>query len=377
MTGVAQGAADAKRVELGRRPPLGLAVHTRGALAGGMLDLRASSDELDFLQPNVDELWRSWIGDLGGLDRVLDAAADYGFSDPYGERRARTALAAHHGHDFAPGSVTFGAGITSLLRQLAPMANGGGVAVERDGHPDFARWACAGGASIDTYDYGAIEDGRLGALISERAPAVVVVDRPTVHGHLIGARQLLDLSDAASDVGAVVLVDEAYASYLGPSESLAGLATRAPRLLFLKGISKGYRMGGLRIGYAVASPDLGDTVRQLVSPLGVSTLPFLFALELLRQGDMFAQLRAHTVEAKARAITALERAGYVVATGHPVLPWVLIEDPNGSADRSLAERGIAVRRIERSSDDGEPVLSKLCVPLSDERWSAFKARLGT
>ena len=58
---------------------------------------------------------------------------------------------------------------------------------------------------------------------------------------------------AATDAGTIVVVDESYASYLGPPESAAALTLEAPNLLVLRSVSKGYCAGGLRVGYVVAS----------------------------------------------------------------------------------------------------------------------------
>jgi histidinol-phosphate/aromatic aminotransferase/cobyric acid decarboxylase-like protein/SAM-dependent methyltransferase len=316
----------------------------------GALDLRWSPDEDEFLDPRPQELWSRYAAQAG-----FKAAADYGLDDPYGEARARPALAAHHGVAFPEGAVTFGAGVTMLLRELAQLAAGGDVLVDRHGHPDLPAWARARGSRVE------VVDGDLARRVDETGPALVVLDRPTIEGRVIGLDDLRRLAAAAEDSGTVVIVDESYATYFGPAESAAPLTLETSNLLVLRGVSKGYCTGGLRVGYAVASAPLGPAVREVACPLAVSSLTFGFALELLAAGDVFAPLRARLAVTKPVTVEALARLGIDADPTHPALPWVIVP---AAAEEVLARHGIAARRV-----DG---LLRVAVPLSDARLHALR-----
>jgi histidinol-phosphate/aromatic aminotransferase/cobyric acid decarboxylase-like protein/SAM-dependent methyltransferase len=316
----------------------------------GALDLRWSPDEDEFLDPRPQELWSRYVARAG-----FEVAADYGVDDPYGEARARAALATHHGVSFPEGAVTFGAGVTMLLRELAQLAAGGDVLVEPHGHPDLPAWARARGSRVE------VVDGDLARRIAETGPALVVLDRPTIEGRVLPADELRWLAAAAEDSGTVVVVDESYATYLGPAASAAPLTLETSSLLVLRGVSKGYCTGGLRIGYAVASAPLAPAVREVACPLAVSSLMLGFALELLAAGDVFAPLRARLAVTKPVALEALARLGLDADPTHPALPWVIVP---AAAEEVLARHGIAARRV-----DG---LLRVAVPLSDARLDALR-----
>jgi histidinol-phosphate/aromatic aminotransferase/cobyric acid decarboxylase-like protein/SAM-dependent methyltransferase len=316
----------------------------------GALDLRWSPDEDEFLDPRPRELWSRYVAQAS-----FEAAADYGLDDPYGEARARPALTAHHGVAFPEGAVTFGAGVTMLLRELAQLAAGGDVLVERHGHPDLPAWARARGSRVE------VVDGDLARRVDETGPALVVLDRPTIEGRVIGLDDLRRLAAAAEGSGTVVIVDESYATYFGPAASAAPLTLETSNLLVLRGVSKGYCTGGLRVGYAVASAPLAPAVREVACPLAVSSLTLGFALELLAAGDVFAPLRARLAVTKPVTLEALARLGIEADPAHPALPWVIVP---AAAEEVLARRGIAVRGV-----DG---LLRVAVPLSDARLDGLR-----
>jgi histidinol-phosphate/aromatic aminotransferase/cobyric acid decarboxylase-like protein/ubiquinone/menaquinone biosynthesis C-methylase UbiE len=350
-----------------------LAIYSHRAQTEGELDLRTSPDEIDFLHPNPKDLWQKWIRD-NGVDALLAKAARYAFDDPYGEHRAADSLLAYHKVRVPSGSVTFGAGISGLLRQLALLATGGLVLMERSSHPDFGLWAAAGGASISLYEAEEIEGGGLLDKIHKCCPAVVVINSPTIHGFLLTEDRLLAIANDAAAIGAVIIVDEAYSNYLGPSGSLVPFILDIPNVIIVRSVSKGYCMGGLRIGYAVASPDISREIRDRISPLGVAELPFLFALNLLRQGDMFNRLRERVGEVKREVMASFDGSGLKVYPGHRALPWILIEDRDNAATALLGRRGIAARRLE-GEQEGEAIL-RMSVPLDDRRISRFRESWG-
>lgn len=318
----------------------------------GALDLRWSPDEEEFLDPRPRELWSRYVARAG-----FEAAADYGVDDPYGEARARPAIELHHGVAFPEGAVTFGAGVTMLLREVAQLAAGGDVLVERHGHPDLPAWARALGSHVE------VVEGDLARLVEETGPALVVVDRPTIEGRVLELDELRRLAAAAEEAGTVVVVDESYATYLGPAASAAPLTLETSSLLVLRGVSKGYCTGGLRVGYAVASAPLAPAVREVACPLAVSSLALGFALELLAAGDVFAPLRARLAVTKPATLEALARLGIEADPAHPALPWVTVP---ASAEAVLARHRIAARRA-----DG---LLRVAVPLSNERLEALQRR---
>ena len=369
----------AREVQLVARPvslpPGGLAGMGGGDGRGGrgdgldrshVLDLGWAPDEADWLRPSPATLWRELITEQPDLG--AEATRHYPLDDPYGGERAAAVVAAHFHTTVAPSSLTFGAGTTALLCSLSGLAEAGGVLVPSAVFPDLPAWALALGCRVRVTPE---PPDVLPSVIRSFAPSLVHIDRPALTGRLISMEEIEGISAAAAEVAAVVSVDEAYASYFGPAASAVPLVRRLDNLVVLRSLSKGYCWGGLRVGFAVASPAVAERVRELVPPLQVSELAYRMAMRLLAAGDVFAPLRERTAAHKRVLIDLLCGLGLPVLEGHPHLPWVVIRDEDGSAVRTLAERGVGAKPFSsRLPADSRVTLLRLSVPLSDQRLQA-------
>ena len=70
----------------------------------------------------------------------------------------------------------------------------------------------------------------------------------------------------------IVVLDEAYHEYsapLGIPDGTRWLA-RHPNLVVTRTFSKAYGLAGLRIGYALSHPDIGDLLNRVRQPFNVS-----------------------------------------------------------------------------------------------------------
>jgi histidinol-phosphate/aromatic aminotransferase/cobyric acid decarboxylase-like protein len=138
-------------------------------------------------------------------------------------------------------------------------------------------------------------------------------------------------------------------------------------MIVLRGMSKGYCCGGLRIGFAVASPDLAAEARESLAPLAGSALSLEVALGLLRQPDPLASLRTRIAEVKPRVEAAAGQAGMTIARTDEHVPWIALRDD--VATRSALATGLTVK-------DMRPGMLRMAVPLSPGRYDAVMARLG-
>jgi histidinol-phosphate/aromatic aminotransferase/cobyric acid decarboxylase-like protein len=287
-------------------------------------------------------------------------------------------VSAYFGCRIPPDRITFGPGVTSLLAALAGLAEGGLIVAPPLTHLDLEAWAIARGARTHLYP-GPLTPPRLAAEVKALRPTVVHLDQPTFAGELLTPADLEAVGRAAAQVGAVVLVDESPASYLGPAGSAVPLTRRLGNLVILRGMTKALSLGGLRVGFAVAGGAVAPRVRELVSPLQVAELSFRAALRVLAAGDIFGPLRTRIRETKPALVAALERLGFAVLPGHPELPWVLIPDDSGAASVRLTRLGVRALRLSTrpAPDSRMPEYVQLFVPLSDERITTFHRLMGT
>jgi histidinol-phosphate aminotransferase len=121
---------------------------------------------------------------------------------------------------------------------------------------------------------------------------------------------------ASVPAGTAVLVDEAYHHYAdgGGYESVLPLLAEHPQLIVARTFSKIFGMAGLRLGYAVASPELLDRLRfhQAWDTLNGQAL----AAARAALGDSAHLERSRRLNRETRAWVA----GELAARGYPIIP---------------------------------------------------------
>lgn len=359
----------------------------RGQGGATAIDLRWAPDEAEFSRAAVAAAWAK--ATAGPLD-LPDLARRYDLTDPYGGERAAAVLAAHVrwpagavsastvSASTVPASdrVSVGAGVTGLLHGLARLADGGIVLAAPDGHPQLAEAAAAVGGQIAVVPL--TDPAAASAAVAAIGPAVTVIDRPSLTGPCWTAAMIAELAESTARAGSVLVVDESYACYLPPGDSAAPLTDTVPGLVVLRGVSKGFCCGGLRIGFAVASPGLAARVRAVLSPLAGAALTLDAALELLRCPDPLGPLRARIAEVKPTVEAAARQAGLVVVPTDPCVPWIALRIEPAATD-TLAACGLVVKEVpvlQPAGACGPRVrLARMSVPMSEQRVAGVTAAL--
>lgn len=84
----------------------------------------------------------------------------------------------------------------------------------------------------------------------------------------------------------VLVVDEAYAPFA--RENAVPLLARHPRLVVVRTLSKAYALAGVRVGYALAHPELIGLLDRVRDSYNVNRLSQVAALAALGDGDYYA-----------------------------------------------------------------------------------------
>ncbi|MFY1653067.1 aminotransferase class I/II-fold pyridoxal phosphate-dependent enzyme [Solwaraspora sp. WMMB762] len=344
--------------------------HTRSAAgpAPGPLDLRAAPDEAGPVEPALAAAWAS----LAAGPAAIQRARRYDLADPYAAQRLAPLVAGYlrwpQGRQLPPERVTAGAGATGLLHALARLGDGGTVLVDVAGHPELPG---ATGSQVRATSLRDPSDAV--AAVTQHRPVLTVVDRPGLLGPIWTGDQLRRVAQACATVGSVLVVDETLGAYLPPDQSAAPLTDELPGTVVIRSMSKGFCAGGLRVGYAVAAPDLADVVRQVAPPLAVSALALDLAAALLTQQDPLAPLRDRIAQVKPYVEEQLVAAGLTPLPTDPRLPWLVLPGDDG-VRRILAARGVLAKQVPSLEPGGPPgALLRLSVPLSEARLTAFTA----
>ncbi len=97
-------------------------------------------------------------------------------------------------------------------------------------------------------------------------PKAIVINYPNnPTGVSYSKKELEEIADFAIEFDLVVISDEIYAelTYSGKHISIASLNGMEDRTVILNGFSKAFAMTGLRIGYAIAPPDIAEAMLKI------------------------------------------------------------------------------------------------------------------
>ena len=338
---------------------------------GRLLNLAWTTDEREFLSANLAEVLRHELADE--LQSDLPYVETYFVRDPYGEHILRDAVSRLFALDGLEFSISCGAGVNSLLHALAPLADGKPVYVIGDVYPDFPHWVARSGGTCTTQMSGeSLDQYREGA--HKAGSALVLIERPALLAKDLSLRELRELAGGVVRFGACVLIDESYANYYPPSFSAVRLVPEVANLAVLRGLSKAYSLGGLRLGYCVASRSLTDRVRAAIPPMLASSLSLRLARSVLGLGDVTKCLRERIVEAKIETTRLLAQAGVTVAPqGSPYMPHLVCSSED--AQEQVESRGI-IGKMQPFWAGESRQLYRLSVPLAPARVQQFRDRIG-
>lgn len=130
------------------------------------------------------------------------------------------------------------------------------------------------------------------AIIRERRPSLVLLTSPNnPTGTALDQQTTRDLAEVAMSVGAMLLVDEAYAEFrrTGTPSALELLA-QFPNLVVTRTMSKAFGLAGARVGYAVAAdPRAVDAMRIVRLPYHLSAVTQAVAVTALQHANVLQE----------------------------------------------------------------------------------------
>ena len=143
-----------------------------------------------------------------------------------------------------------------------------------------------------------------------------------------------------------VVLDEAYNEYLPPADRVdtVGWLKEFPNLIITRTFSKIYGLAGLRVGYAVAAPELADLMNRVRQPFNVNNLAIAAAAAALDDHLFIAesfQLNRHGME---QIVAGLKRLGLEHIPSHGNFVTFAVND-GATVNQKLLMQGVIVRPI--------------------------------
>ena len=223
-------------------------------------------------------------------------------------------------------------GTQILLSPVAALVSPGRAAVLGPTYAEFSRVAAlAGHDVVEVTDIGQLEDADLAIIVNPNNP----------DGRIFNKHKLLDLADARRHRGGLLVIDEAFMDVGPVGASLCGEVARGD-IVVLRSFGKFFGLGGLRLGFALAAPEIAGRLAAALGPWAVSGPAIAIAQTALADAAWSKAMRER-LEGEARRLDAvLVGAGIEVVGGTSLFRLVR----TSWADRlfhHLGDAGILVR----------------------------------
>ena len=198
-------------------------------------------------------------------------------------------------HHVKPNQIVLGCGSSEILRMTAMALLGNGKQLVQasptyEAMDHYARVAGAAVVSLPlTHEYA----HDLGAMLAaiKKTESLVYICNPNNPTASLTPRKYLEDFISRLPNSAHVLIDEAYHHFSASSQqyrSFIDYPVDNERVIVSRTFSKIYGLAGLRLGYAVASPAMAESLRRYATVININALVSAAAMAGLRDTDGLA-----------------------------------------------------------------------------------------
>jgi histidinol-phosphate aminotransferase len=194
-------------------------------------------------------------------------------------------------------------------------------------------------------DFGIDIEAAKREILASQAKLIFVTTPNNPTGNTLEVSDIAQLAEAASDVGALLLVDEAYGEFANVSSAIT-LLERYPNILISRTMSKAFAFAGARLGYLIADPKIIQAIELVRLPYHLSTLTQAAALSALQYRGELAKDVVGLSESRdllTRELSALglkvypSQANFFLFTGFKM--------DEGELWKALVDHGILIRDV--------------------------------
>ena len=201
----------------------------------------------------------------------------------------------------------------------------------------------------------------MAAAITVRTRAVLLCSPNNPTGTAISLEELAAFLEVVPP-SVLVVLDEAYREFMDADLDTVALFREYPNLCLLRTFSKAYGLAGLRVGYAIARPEIAEGLRRTQVPFSVSGVAEAAAIAALDAESAVAERVASVTAERPRVEAAARALGWDVPAGAANFVWlrtgdderlrlVAAFDAAGIMVRGYAGDGVRVTLADRDSND--------------------------
>jgi histidinol-phosphate aminotransferase len=207
------------------------------------------------------------------------------------------------------------------------------------------------------------------AAVTPRTRLLLVCSPNNPTSTSVPAVELDRLLDAVPS-NVLVVIDEAYREFVRDPDVPDGIAVHRarPNVAVLRTFSKAYGLAGLRVGFAVAHPEVAEALRKCAVPFGVSALAEDAAVASLgAESELLERVEA-LVHERTRVLAALRAQGWTVPESQANFVWLRTGERTHEVAVACAEAGAVVRPFA-----GEGLRITVAEPAASDRFLAAVA----
>lgn len=257
----------------------------------------------------------------------------------------RSSIAAHYG--VGEEEVIVGNGSTEIIHLLPRVLPIHGALIPVPSYSDYANAVELAGKTVEKIFLKEEETFQLDLSsldLKIRSGQLVFIGHPNnPTGLLVDPFALRTL--VSKHPSAIFLIDEAFLDFVEKAESL--ISKRPPNVIVLRSLTKFYAIAGLRLGFAVAEPDVIQKIKRMTPPWSVNALAQAVGENALQDHAYAPRTRAYVRQQRDFLLRELQSIpGLTVLPGKANFLLVRIDrnDIDGpNLARQMLTYGIAIR----------------------------------
>jgi cobalamin biosynthetic protein CobC len=261
----------------------------------------------------------------------------------------------------AGAEVVAAPGTQSLIQWLPQLAGRGPVAIVEPTYNEHASaWRMAGHEVIAVRDLDELP---------QTVRHAVVVNPNNPDGRVTSRSALARAAGRLQERGGWLVIDEAFAD-VEPEIGAAELCVDLPGIV-LRSFGKFYGLAGLRLGFAIAHPDIAKRIALALGPWPCSGPALTIGVAALRDHEWAHRMRDAILHQAHRVDVVLAASGFTMVGGTGLFRLAQRPDAN-TVHASLAMHHIWCRRFEWADN-----LLRFGLPQHDHDLDRLAAALGS
>lgn len=238
-----------------------------------------------------------------------------------------------------PQNLVAAPGTQILLPMVMELVRPGSAAILSPTYAEHARAARLAGHHVnETPEFSDLEKADLAIIVNPNNP----------DGRITPRAAILDLARRLAAKGGLLVVDEAFME-VGPQGASVAGDTDLKGLVVLRSFGKFFGLAGLRLGFALAEPQLAARLAARLGPWAVAGPALEIGIAAFRDRDWQKRTRIHLHEQSLQLDALLACHGMVVEGGTSLYRFVR-SDRACLIFETLGKAGILIRNFDSIPD---------------------------